>query len=255
MKTKAYITGASSGIGEAFASALADTYHLVIIARNNGKLSEIAKTLSKKTEVEIFQADLSNSVDVDRLASRIVEEPNLGMLVNNAGFGTNGNFASLDISVEVQEIQLNVVALVKLTHAAINRFRQQKSEGVIINVASIAGFLPVPLNATYGATKAFVKSFSEAIHEEVKQENIVVQALCPGLTRTEFQDRASIDATKFPDFLWMTSEEVVKESLDGLKTKTAVCVPGILNKSTSTFLDILPTDLVRSLMGNFRNKF
>jgi uncharacterized protein len=255
MKKKAYITGASSGIGESFANTLADSYHLVIIARNNSRLSEIAKTLSKKTEVEIFQADLSTSIDVDRLANKIIEEPNLGMLVNNAGFGTNGEFATLDISQEVQEIQLNVIALVKLAHAAINRFKQQKSEGVIINVASIAGFLPVPLNATYAATKAFVKSFSEAIHEEVKHDNILVQALCPGLTRTEFQDRASIDAKKFPDFLWMTSEEVVEESLEGLKTKAAICVPGILNKSTSTFLDIFPTDLVRSLMGNFRSKF
>ncbi|MCB1178489.1 MAG: SDR family oxidoreductase [Leptospiraceae bacterium] len=254
MKKTAYITGASAGIGETFANRLAGEYNLVIIARNEDKLNEVAKRHQTETVVKVIKADLSKSDDIKKVESEILNDSSLGLVVNNAGFGTVGKFGELDLEKETEEINLNVLALTRLTHAGIKNFVKNKTEGKIINVASMVGFIPTPYSATYGATKAFVKSFSEAIHEEYKKDNITIQVLCPGFTKTEFQDRAGFAKDNVPDFVWMSSEDVVEESLEALKAKSAVCIPGFVNKSTAALIDFTPGDWIRQFSGTFLKK-
>lgn len=251
MRKNAYITGASTGIGAKFVEKLAKDYNLIIIARNEEKLNELSSTVKKenKTEIEVFVCDLTKQKDIKLLSDKITSDKKLGLLVNNAGFGTSGEFADLSLNKELSEIQLNVITPVRLTHVAINNFKKNKYGGDIINVASVVAFLPTPQSATYGATKAYIKSFSEAIHEEVKPFGINIQALCPGLTRTEFQDRAGIDKEKIPEFLWMDSSQVVDDSLKALEQKKAICIPGLMNQSTATILDLIPSELTRKLTG------
>ncbi|MEM7182404.1 MAG: SDR family oxidoreductase [Spirochaetota bacterium] len=256
MKKNAYITGASTGIGAAFAKKLAEKYNLVIIARSEDKLKELAQSIQGDASegVEVLVADLTKQKDIKLVQDKLTADENLGLLVNNAGFGSSGEFSELSINQELSQIQLNVVTLVRLTHAAIKNFKKRGVSGDIINVASVLAFLPTPQGATYGATKAYVKSFSEAVHEEVKPYNINVQTLCPGLTRTEFQDRAGVDKEKMPEFLWMESEQVVEESIIALQNKHAICIPGLMNRSTAALLDFAPTELTRKLSGFLFNQ-
>src|SRR5207244_6362331 len=130
---------------------------------------------------------------------------------------------------ETRQIQLNVVALVRLTHAAATEM-VVRGRGGILNVSSLAGFQPGPLNATYGATKAFVTSFTEAVHEELRGTGVKVMALCPGFTRTEFQETANAEGAAVPALLWQTPEPVVKTALRDLRRGAAVSVPGVHNK-------------------------
>ena len=136
--------------------------------------------------------------------------------MNNAGFGTMGRFHELPISREVSEIGLNVVAVARLTHAALPGM-VARGRGGVINVASIAAYQPTPLNATYGATKAFVSSLSQAVHEELKGTGVNCMVLCPGFTRTEFQQRAGIDSSEVPNFLWQDAPTVVAHALDRVR--------------------------------------
>src|SRR5919109_1270658 len=141
----------------------------------------------------------------------IAGEEALELLVNNAGFGTTGPFARLDPDQEEAEIRLNVLALVRLTRAALPGMIA-RGRGAIINVSSLAAFAPGPYDATYGATKAFVNSFTEALHEELRGTGVRVQALCPGFIHTELQQRAGIDTSRLPAWVWMTPEAVVEAS-------------------------------------------
>ncbi len=185
-RRSALVTGASAGIGAAFAEALArEQYDLVLVARRADRLEELAKRLrdARGVAIEVLAADLTDGAGLARVVARVEEGPP-DLLVNNAGHGSFGNFAELDIDREVGEIQLNVVALVRLTRAALPGMIR-RGHGAIINVSSMAGFQPMPFNATYGATKAFVNSFTEALHEELRGTGVRVQALCPGFTRTD----------------------------------------------------------------------
>ncbi|MCB1192365.1 MAG: SDR family oxidoreductase [Leptospiraceae bacterium] len=245
---KAYITGASSGIGAAFAKKLAKDHDIVIIARDTERLNQLAEDIKKNSDskVDIIEADLTKSTDLKKIVKMVTTDKNLSLLVNNAGYGTTGKFVDLKIDQEINQINLNIVALVRLTHAALTNFKS-KIGGAIINVASIAGFLPAPYNATYAATKSFVRSFTEAIHKEYKDSGIVLQTLCPGFTKTEFQTRANFDESKIPGFLWMDAADVVKESLEALEREQSICIPGLANKSLTTLLDVLPKNLVQQI--------
>ena len=248
-KKSAYITGASSGIGEAFAFSLADNYNLVLIARNELKLQQIAKELRNKTEVEIILADLSTPEGIGKITSLLESDPELDLFVNNAAYGSMGNFVDREIEEEVDQLQLNVMAVVRLSHAVLKNYHSRKHTGNLINVASMVGFFPTPTSVIYGASKAFVKNFSESLHEENKPFGITVQVLCPGFTRTEFQDRAGFQKENLPDFVWMDSKAVVEESLNSLKKQEAVCIPGVLNRSTATIVDMIPGEILRILSG------
>jgi short-subunit dehydrogenase len=173
----------------------------------------------------------------------IRDDSSLELLVNNAGFGKIGAYGDLDLDVEDEEIRLNILALVRLTHAAIPGM-VARHRGAIINVSSIVAFLPVPFLATYSATKAYVNSFTEAIHEELKGTGVKIQALCPGRTHTEFHERAGINTKNHPS-KGMEPESVVNASLRALQRDKVICVPGITNRVTACIMSLLPRALLR----------
>jgi uncharacterized protein len=249
-RRSALVTGASVGIGRAFAERLAaDDYDLVLVARGAEQLDALAKRLSEERGIEAraLAADLTDPAGLARVEAEVrARTPDL--LVNNAGFGTVGRFAELDLEAEEREVRLNVVALVRLTHAAL-RPMLERGSGCIVNVSSLAGESATPFNATYGATKAFVTSFTEALSEEIRGKGVRIQALLPGFTRTEFQQRAGLDTRSIPAIAWMQPEGVVEASLAGLEKGQVICIPGLGNKLVAPFQRLLPRGLLRRVMG------
>ena len=248
---RALVTGASCGIGEAFANRLArDRYDLTLVARNKERLDGLADRLRGEHDigVKVLPADLTKTVQLRKVERAIESDENLEILVNNAGFGTMGSFAELDPAIEEEQIRLNVLALVRLTRAALPRMIA-RHRGAIINVSSLAGMQPGPTTATYAATKAYVNSFTEGIHEELQGTGVQVQALCPGFTRTEFQQRAKIDTSSLPELAWMEADEVVDASIAGLNGGDVICVPGLLNRLLANTVSAVPRPIVRKLIG------
>jgi short-subunit dehydrogenase len=195
----------------------------------------------------VLVADLLDPQQLDRVVERLVDPRKpVDLLVNNAGFGTFGRFADLPREREAQEIQLNVMALMRLCHAALPGMVERRRGGVI-NVSSLAGYQPTPLNATYGGTKAFVTSFSHALHEELRGTGVNVMVLCPGFTRTEFQERAGLDSTAVPGFMWQSAEAVVATALRAYDNGRAVCIPGPLNQAGAAFSSAMPAGITRKL--------
>ena len=169
--------------------------------------------------------------------------------MNNAGFGTTGAFHSLPVDGEVAEIRLNVLALVRLTHAAVVPM-VARGHGGVINVSSVGAYQPTPHSATYSATKAFVSSFTNAIHEELHGTGVKAMVLAPGFTHTEFHVRARVDNTsKMPEFLWQSPEEVVSAALKAYDRGRAVCIPGALNTVAAAFSGTLPSGVTRKIAG------
>jgi uncharacterized protein len=248
----ALITGASAGIGSAFAAQLAARGNdVVLVARDRARLETLASDLATRHGVatEVLTADLTDSAQLASVEARLADRDRfVDVLVNNAGYGTNGHFAGLDRDVEDREIGLNVVALVRLTHAALGPMIE-RGRGAVLNVGSIAGYQPTPGNATYGATKAFVSSFTQSVHEEVRGSGVHVTLVCPGFTRTEFQEHAGIDSSKVPGFLWQSAEEVAAGALTALDHDRAVYVPGTLNRMTAAVVSVLPDALTRRVAG------
>lgn len=248
-RQKALVTGASAGIGAAFANRLArDGYDLVLVARDEKRLQARAKELRGQhgVHVQVLPADLTDRTQSARVEKVAAE--GLDLLVNNAGFGTFGAFWKLPLDREEEEIRLNVLALVRLSHAALPAM-VERNHGAIINVSSLASFQPMPYNATYGATKAYVTSFTEALAEELRGTRVKVQALCPGFTRTEFQQRAGLHVSSLPSFLWMTAEEVVDASLSALGRGQVVVVPGLPYKALALLTGATPRLLSRRIAG------
>ena len=250
-RPQALVTGASAGIGLAFAEHLAaDGHDLILVARRRDRLDSLAKTLGQKhgVAIEVLAADLIDSAELREVEARAAAAPGLDLLVNNAGFGTSGPFVESEPEAEAREIQLNVLALSALTRAALPPMVERGS-GAVINVSSLAGFGPGPYNATYSATKAFVTSFSEALAEEVRGSGVVVQALCPGFTRTEFQDVAGVEVSDLPSFAWMEADSVVDASLAALRSGDVLCVPGLGNQAAAWAVRGLPRRLVARAYG------
>jgi short-subunit dehydrogenase len=247
----ALVTGASAGLGRVFAERLAaDGHDLVVVARDEGRLQTLAAHVGKRhrAHVEVLPADLSRRKGLRAVEERIAALPPLALLVNNAGFGTAGAFAELDVEGEEDEIRLNVLALVRLTRAALPAMLA-RGRGAIINVSSMAGFQPGPYSATYAATKAYVTSFTESLAEELRDTGVHVQALCPGFTRTEFQERAGIDVSDLPEVAWMSAEDVVESSLVALLRGEIIHVPGRANKVAAALLGLAPRAALRRVAG------
>ena len=228
----ALITGASSGLGEQFAYALArENYDLVLTARREDRLAAVAgrARTAGAGNVRIIAADLSARETPARLWQRLADEAvQVDYLVNNAGFGTTGWFYKLPIDRELEEIELNVTSLVAMTRLFLPAMVDRK-RGTIINVGSTAGFQPTPYMATYGATKAFVLSFSEAVAAEVRGTGVTVMALCPGPVPTEFQKTAKIERMRLPAFVWTDAQRVVSEGIAAAASGRSVCVAGVFN--------------------------
>src|SRR5438094_5315570 len=224
------ITGASSGIGEAFARKLAALgQDLLLVARSEDKLIALCNELGRNHNIraQYVALDLSEPDAPTRLIAETRERNlEIDFLINNAGFGSMGDFAKLDLELELKMIDLNVRSLVELTHRFLTSMRERKG-GSIINVASTAGFQGVPFMATYAATKAFVLSFSEALWEENRPHGIRVMALCPGLTETAFFAAAHMQRP--PARLAQTPEEVVDTALRALKRGKGHIISGWTN--------------------------
>ena len=248
----AMVTGASAGIGTAFATQLAARGEgVVLVARDRARLEALAKELGARHGVstEVLAADLTDPEQLATVEARLADgDRPIDVLVNNAGFGTNGRLHELDRDTEAREVNLNVVALVRLTHAALGPM-VERGRGAVLNVSSLAGGQPTPGNATYGATKAFVSSFTQSVHEELRGTGVKITVVCPGFTRTEFQERAGIDSSKVPGFLWQSAEEVAAGALAALDHNRAVYVPGTLNRVAAGFVSVLPDALTRRVAG------
>ncbi len=256
------ITGASSGIGEAFARRLAaEKHNLVLAARSEKKLHQICDELMLEHGITAHYVALDlTEPDADLRLFNETERHGMEIewLINNAGFGSMGDFARLELADELAMINLNIAAVVALTHRYLPPMRARKS-GVIINVASTASFQPVPFMATYAATKAFVRSFSEAIAEENRPFNITVTALCPGPTETNFFDAANIGTNVKDAFLkkgMQTSEEVVEAGLNAVKNGSTSVVSGWMNYLTAQLGNFVPNSLITRAVGSvLRPKF
>jgi short-subunit dehydrogenase len=224
------ITGASSGIGEAFARKLAARGHnLLLVARSEDKLITLCNELGRARSIraQYVAIDLTEPEAPARLFEETkTRDLQIDVLINNAGFGSMGDFAKLDLAHELKMIDLNVRALVELTHRFLAPMRERKS-GVIINVASTAGFQPVPFMGTYAATKAFVLSFSEALWEENRPHGVKVMALCPGVTDTNFFEASRMQRP--PARASQTPDEVVDTALRGLKRGKSSVISGWTN--------------------------
>jgi uncharacterized protein len=248
MTTKvALVTGASAGLGAEFARQLSKRGHrLVLAARRKDRLEVLAKELgdARAVTIDLSKADAAAKLMADLEA----HGETVDLLVNNAGFGLIGRFAELDARRERQMIDLNIGTLADLCRAVAPGMIEQKSGG-IINVASTAAFQPGPKMAVYFATKAFVLSLTEALHEELRPHGIHVTCLCPGPTRTEFGDVAGFGGNGLFDRVAMESPEVVKAGLQGLDSNKAVVVPGLVNKVTANSGRFAPRSVVRKIAG------
>jgi uncharacterized protein len=251
------ITGASSGIGAAFARKLsARGRNVLLVARSEDKLIALCNELGRLTSIRAQY--LALDLRVSEARSQLFEETKkrgleIDMLINNAGFGSMNDFAKLDLATELEMIELNITAVVDLTHRFLGPMRERK-QGTIINVASTAGFQPVPYMATYAATKAFVLSFSEALWDENRMHGIHVMALCPGVTETNFFEAAGIDRP--PMRAVQTPEEVVETALRALPRKKSLVISGWANWFVVEAERFLPRTAVTKVAGNaLRSRF
>jgi short-subunit dehydrogenase len=245
------ITGASGGIGEAFARRLArEGHNLFLVARSEEKLQSICSEFRSEHNVtaQFVAVDLTEH-DADKIVFEETEKRGIEVdwLINNAGFGSMGDFYTLPLDRELEMIDLNVRCLVALTHRYLAGMRERK-RGTIINVSSAAGFQPIPFMATYAATKAFVTSFSEAIAEENRSYGIQVLALCPGSTETNFHAAAGMDrAMGFKG--QETAEDVVETAIRAVGTGRAKIVSGWTNWLVASAVNFFPNSLITRTLG------
>ena len=241
----ALVTGASSGIGEALARRIArDGRPVGLVARRGDRLESLAAELRAKHRIDawVFPADLTAPGAIPPLLDALVaRDLAVDWLVNNAGFGTFGKFQDLPVARELEEIRLNVEALVELTGRLLPAMVARR-RGLVMNVASVGAFVPSPMMATYTATKAFVLSFTETIAAELEGSGVRALCVCPGFTRTEFQSHVAVDVSAVPGLAWMTADEVADEAVNAAG-KGGVLVNGFLNRALTMALKFAPRSL------------
>ncbi len=225
----ALITGASSGIGAVYADRLARRgYDLILVARNRDRMTSLASRLTTETgrSVEVVAADLGDDSGIAKVGAILANDASITMLVNNAGVGATAPLLESDPAEMDAMIKLNVVALTRLTEAAVPKFVARGS-GTIINIASIVAIAPEALNGVYGATKAFVLAFSQSLHHELNDKGIRIQAVLPGATSTEFWANAGRPVENLPSAIVMTAADMVDASLAGLDQGELVTIPAL----------------------------
>jgi len=244
------ITGASAGIGKAFAEALAARgARLVLCARKLDRLETLAQNLRDRHASTVFAVacDLEQPGAASELAARLTEQAiTVDVLINNAGFGAAGRFHRQTPDLVASMTQLNCIALAELTHALLPDMLQRRRGG-IINVASVAAFVPTPLMATYGATKAYVLSFSAALREELRGSHVHVMALCPGPVPTEFQARAGYAPLDSRNLAALPAERVVAIALADFARGRFSCVPGAVNRLQTALAGMLPLTWIAAI--------
>lgn len=244
----ALVTGASSGIGAAMARLLAERGRPVVLAaRRLDRLEALAAELRARVPVEVVEVDLERPDGPDALLEAVAARGIvLHTLVNNAGFGLRGRFAELPADEQDAMVQLNVVALTRLCRRVLPGLIARRAGG-IVNVGSVVGFLPGPNMAVYFATKAYVLSLSEALHEEAKDHGVTVTVVCPGSTATEFSARADLHMVRGARATVMSAEAVARIGLDGHERGDAVVVTGGINRAMASGVQLLPRALVRRI--------
>jgi len=249
----ALVTGASSGIGADMARELAARGHdLALVARREDRMRELAEELAERHAVraETFGCDVAEPEGRARLIGEVAERGlTVEILINNAGFGSGGAFHALDGEGETGMVRTNVEAVVALTSAWLPGMVERR-RGAVLNLASLIAFQPVPFQATYGASKAFVLSFTQAVHEEVRGTGVTITALCPGPVRTEFGESGGFGGAddRIPSFMWLDSETVARAGIEGLEKGDRVVVPGVVNRLGALSGHYMPRALLLPLV-------
>ncbi len=248
----AVITGASSGIGAEFARQLAARgYDLLLAARREDRMRSLAAEINARhaVDIEIMPGDLANDADRHHLAEYIRNTRHFALLVNNAGFGTNGFFIDVDVESQLRMHRLHVLATLELTHAALASLAANKPSGDcgVINVASVASFGQAPTNVSYCATKTWMASFTNGLATELAMRGSPtrMQALCPGYTMSEFHDVLKMNRGAIPKFFWMSAEFVVAESLRGFERGRVFVIPGRHYKILVLLMRAIPDSWLR----------
>ncbi|ROT33745.1 SDR family oxidoreductase [Micromonospora sp. HM5-17] len=254
---RALVTGATAGIGAAFARRLAAEGHdLVLVARDGQRLADLAAELTGRHggRVEVLVADLSTDEGCGTVEERLRDpvEP-VDLLVNNAGISLNRSFLRSTVADETRLLRLNVHAVLRLTLAALPGMTE-RGHGAVINVSSVAGFGPVMPGSTYSASKAWVTNFSQSVAQSVRRYGVRVMALCPGYTRTEFHERAGIDMSRTPSWVWLRADDVVRDALRDLRRGRMVSVPDWRYKVAVLVLRHAPSRLWRALARDSRGR-
>lgn len=245
----AVITGPTSGIGLAYAQELAkEGYELFLVGRNESKLKQLQLELNAKSE--IFVADLCVQDEILRVGSHLKGLNQIDLLVNNAGFGSSLPFSQNSLAEEIEQMEILMKAVMVLTHAALPKMIKQNS-GIILNISSVAAWVPT---GTYAAAKSWVTSFTESISAELKGTKVQVTAVAPGFTKTKFFDRSQMKDADVPNWLWLTPEQVAKESLKDARSGQLISIPGAQYKAMSTVTRSLPRPLVRFFSHEFARK-
>lgn len=242
----ALVTGATSGIGLSFAHQLAERGHdIVLVARDRARLENVSDELRAKYDVgtEILVADLSDRADTGKVAERLADQARpVDLLVNNAGYALKKRFLDNDITEEEAVFDVLGRAVLVLSHAAARAMRE-RGHGAIVNVSSVAGQIT---SGTYSAVKSFVTVFTEGLASELAGTGVTATALLPGFTRTEFHQRARLNMSRLPTFLWLDPHRLVSDCLDDVSRGRVISVPGAQYKAIVALLRVLPRSLVRS---------
>jgi len=250
----ALVTGASAGIGASYAEFLAENGHdLVLVARDKVRLNERASDLEKRfgISVEVLISDLATSEGIKKVELRIENKAMpFDVIINNAGFGINKSFIESSRQSESDLLDVLVRAPLRFMHAALPGMVERK-HGVIINVSSVAGWIA---GGSYSAAKSFVTVMSESLHTELRGTGVVVHALCPGFTRTEFHQRGRMNMSGLPDFMWLDSRKVVADSWKAAQKGKAISVPGFQYKFLQLLISVAPRKLVRRAGMGARKK-
>jgi len=246
---RALVTGPTAGIGLEFARQLAAADHdLVLVARNEERLEEVAADLRTAygITVEVLPADLADREALAKVEERLADPDRpVDVLVNNAGFGLKGRFLDNSVAQEQAHLDVLVVAVMRLCHAALGPMVARGS-GQIVNVSSVAGFLP---RGTYSAAKAYVTKFSEWAHREYAPQGVQVMALCPGFVRTEFHERMEVRRDSAPKFLWLEAPDLVRAALSDLDAGKAISVPSLRYKAIVTGARYIPSGVLQRFQG------
>ncbi len=254
VKNTAVVTGATSGIGRAFAEKLAEQgYDLLITGRREKLIKEFGDELEKKYGIKttVVIADFSNQAQVTELLVTIEGLDGIGVLINNVGFGNQKNFLEDNFENQEKMLTVHINTMAKITHVALKKMGRGSC---IINVSSMAAFTPAGFNHFYSASKAFVNSFSESLYVSLRKNGIRVQALCPGFTRTDFHNKLGMGDEKLVNrglIRWMKPEEVVKKSLSALERGKVVYIPGFLNRSLYMILRFIPKKIYYKMAEKF----